>query len=157
MRHRTRFVPIIAVAAFAASGCGSQSHTRSKLVAVADPVCQKVAEKREAANAALQTVAASSTKTLKVLARVAPIVASYEHNEVLLLSNLKAPASQAKDWQEMLTGMRELANDSTQLGIEAKAKKLGAVREIDLRGRIVQQRIGAIATRDGFTFCGRTS
>jgi hypothetical protein len=163
MSNRLRFAPIAAVTvltALAAAGCGSSSsqpHKTSALVATADPVCHKVAVKREAANAALHEVSSSSTKTLQVLARVAPGIASVEHNAVVVLSKLKPSASEATEWDAILLGMRLLAEDTTKLAAAAHANNLIEVRHIDTNGKQLQEKLAVIAKRNGFAYCGVTS
>jgi len=144
---------LAATAALAASGCGSTS--RSPLVARADPICKPVATKRTAVNAAL--AGKSQTKALEVLAREAPSVAALEIETVDRLRTLKAPNALSNDWQQLLVGMQKLAEDNQKLGAAAKAKNATAVQRVDGEGQQVRQQLTVIATRDGFTYCGRAS
>jgi outer membrane PBP1 activator LpoA protein len=155
-----RGLPTVSVAVLAAlvlAGCGSQSHKPSKLVAAADPICRSIAERREQANAQLRTVSKSSTETLALMARLAPEVSAYEHHETQLLASLKVSGSQARSWQALLAGIKALADDTTRLGVEARAKNLSALRATIASGERLQQQLGAIAGKEGFVYCGRTS
>jgi hypothetical protein len=160
MSQRLRFAPIAAVIVLAAlaAGCGSsQSHKPSALVTAADPICQKVAAQREAANSALHGVSHSTTKTLRILARIAPSVATIEHNAVVTLSKLKPSSSEAHEWTTILLGMRLLAEDTTKLATAAKANNIAEVHHIDASGKQLRERLAVIAKRNGFSYCGVTS
>jgi hypothetical protein len=163
MPRKLRLVPVALVLAIAAAGCGSSSNgsssntSKAKLVAQADPICKQVSVERTAANSAVQNVASSTSKTLQVLARVAPPVAVDEHHAIVRLRALEAPASLASDWQKLLTGMEQLANDAAATGTDAKAGNYKDVTSITASGRKLREQLAAIATRDGFTYCGRTS
>jgi hypothetical protein len=155
MSQKLRLVPIAAIAAIAAAGCGSQSHKPSPLVAAADPICQTVAAQTASANAALREVSTSTAKTLHVLARVAPGIASSEHRAVDMLGALRQSGSQTDDWHTMLLGLRQLADVSTQLAAAARAKNLGDIHQIIAGGVKIQRELAIIAARDGFAYCGR--
>jgi outer membrane PBP1 activator LpoA protein len=159
MSHKLRLTLLAVLAAVVLTACGGSSATssRAELVAKADPICKQVAAKRSAANAELSKAGATSTKGLKVLARVAPGVADDEHQAVAQLRSLKAPTDLTSDWQQLLNGMQKLADDATEIGTEAKAGQLKKVEAITASGRTLRQELTAIASRDGFTYCGRTS
>jgi hypothetical protein len=146
--------------ALAAAGCGSSSsqpHKTSALVATADPVCHKITVKREAANAALHEVSSSTTKTLHVLAQVAPGVASVENNAVTVLSKLKPSSAEATEWDAILLGMRLLAGDTSRLAAAAKANDIAEVHSVDAAGKQLQEKLAVIAKRNGFSYCGISS
>lgn len=159
---------VVLACVLACAGCGSQSqagsghttpvaqagHGRSKLVAAADPVCKRVAERRKADNEAVRAASKSSAETLHVLARLAPGLAAEQHSLARFLSTQKPGASEAHDWQAMVAGVRQLADDTTQIAAAAKTSDLAAVHSIDASGRLVQKRLAVIAARDGFTYCG---
>lgn len=160
MSHKLCAIPLAVLAAVALAACGGSSSTtltRAELVAHADPVCEQVSAKRTAANDELSKDGATSAKGLQLLARVAPGIAVDEHHAVDELRTLKAPTTLTSDWQQMLAGMQTLADDTAQIGIEAKAKKLKKVEAITSSGRSLRQQLTTIASRDGFTYCGRTS
>jgi hypothetical protein len=158
MPRKLRLAPVALVIALVAAGCGSSSDTgASKLVAEADPICKQVSVERTAANTAVSNASSSTAKTLQVLARVAPPVAADEQRAIVRLRALKAPASLASDWQKLLAGMEQLANDATKIGADAKSGHYKDVTLLTANGRTVREQITAIATRDGFTYCGRTS
>jgi ABC-type enterochelin transport system substrate-binding protein len=157
MPHKPRHVALVALAAIAIAGCGSSGSALSKagLVAKADPICKQVSVARDAANAALSKT--SSSKQLQVLARIAPAVAAAEHQAVDQLRALKAPAALAANWQQMLNGMQQLADDTARLVHDAKANDIKAVEAITSSGRVMRQHLTVIANHIGFTYCGRTS
>jgi hypothetical protein len=159
MVHKLRIAAVLVIlSALAAAGCGSQqANGHTQLVAQADPICKQVAAKRSAANSALPSSLVAPKQTLQVLARVAPGVAAYEHDAVRRLRALSPPASLAQDWQEMLAGMQRLANDTSTIGYDAKAKKFDKAHQVVVSGRKLQERLNVIATRDGFAYCGRAS
>jgi hypothetical protein len=158
MPSKLRLAPIAIVIAIAAAGCGSSSNpAKAKLVAEADPICKQVSVKRSAANAAVQQAGRSTSKTLTTLARVAPPVAVDEHQAIIRLRALKAPASLASDWQKLLNGMAQLANDATEIGDDAKAGEYKAITSLTASGRKLREQLTEISTRDGVTYCGRTS
>jgi hypothetical protein len=153
-------IPLAMLAVVALTGCGGSSPTtltRAELVAHADPVCKQVSARRSAANDELTKAGATSAKGLQLLARVAPGIAAYEHQAVDQLRTLKAPTTLTSEWRQMLTGMQTLADDTSQIGVEAKANKLKKVESITSSGRSVREKLTTIAARDGFTYCGRTS
>jgi hypothetical protein len=172
MSRQLRIVTVAIVTAFAAAGCGGTStgtgtstttsssigvrHVAAAkpLVARADPICKLVATKREAANNSLH---GTSKSTLETLARLAPKVSVVEHQALTQLLKLKAPAAVAQDWREMLAGIKQLADDTTQISIDAKANDLKAVEALTASGRSLRTKLTAIAERDGFAYCGRTS
>jgi hypothetical protein len=156
MSRRLRLAPIVVVVAALAAACGSgSSSARSKLVAQADPICKQVATKRLAANKAISAAGTSTEKQLEVLARLAPGVATAEHEAIVRLRTIKAPSSLAHDWQELLAGMQQLADDATHIAADAKAKNEKGVKAFVTKGRAVRQKLVVIDARDGFSYCGR--
>jgi hypothetical protein len=160
MSLKRRAIPLAMLAVIALAGCGGSSSktlTRAELVAHADPICKQVATRRTTANEQLNKAGATSAKGLQLLAQVAPGVAAYEHEAIDRLRTLKAPTTLTNDWQQLLAGMQTLADDAAQIGVQAKAKQLKRVESITKSGRSVREKLTTIATRDGFTYCGRTS
>jgi hypothetical protein len=164
MYRMPRLAPVLMFAALLTAGCGGSSNngsgstTGSKgFIAQADPICKQVSDVRTAANEAVNKASPSKTKELTVLARVAPGVASDEQHAVSKLRALQPPSSLSGDWNVLLNGMQTLASDASRIGSDAKAKKLTNVESLTKSGRTLRQRLTAIATRDGFTYCGRTS
>jgi hypothetical protein len=149
----------LAATAVIAAGCGS-SHpsARAQLVAKADPICRLIAEKRAATNKEINSARTlTGPNTLKIIARTAPGVAAYETQAVAQLRTIPAPASLAGDWNEMLAGLQQLANDTALLGKAAKTNNVKQGEAVVASSRKTRQRLTQIATRDGFTYCGRTS
>ncbi len=161
MPYKLRLAALATSAALCAcaAGCGGSSQTASnpQLVAQADAICKTVAAKRSAANAKLHSTATSTSKSLKTLAQVAPVMALEERRAIDRLAALQTPISSASEWRLMITGLRLLANNASQLALDAKANSIGRVQKTDAEGRQVRQRLDAIAARNGFTYCGRAS
>jgi ABC-type enterochelin transport system substrate-binding protein len=160
MSSKLRLAPIAALAAILLAACGSSSHstlTRAELVAQADPICKQVAVSRKAANDALSKVGSSTSKELRLLARVAPGVATLELQAVERLRSLKPQSSLSHEWQQLLDGMHQLASDAVTIGADAKANKLKSIESITSAGKKLRERLTTIASRNGFTYCGRTS
>ncbi len=158
MPRTLRLAPIAVVVALAVAGCGtSGSNANAKFVAEADPICKQTLAKRSTANSEVSKVGSSTTKTLAVLARVAPPVAAEEHHAIAQLRALKAPASLSTDWRQLLAGMEVLANDASQIGEHAKAHDYAAIVSLTASGRKIREGLIPIAVQGGFTYCGRTS
>jgi hypothetical protein len=165
MSCTSRLAPVLMFAALLAAGCGgssgssgSTSATTGKgFIAQADPICKSVSDIRTAANEAVNKASPSKSKELAVLARVAPGVASDEQRAVGKLRALQPPSSLSGDWHTMLTGMQKLADDAAQIASDAKAKNLKEVESLTKSGRTLREQLTAIAGRDGFAYCGRTS
>jgi hypothetical protein len=180
MSQKLKLVPLVALATLAAAGCGNQSHTPSSptpsstasssttpagarphglsaLVAAADPICQRVATSTENANTTLRKVSDSTAKTLRVLARVAPSIASEEAKAVSALGALTQSGSQSETWHTMLVYMRALATKDAQLAAAAKAGNIRAVHSTVAGGSPIQRRLTALAERNGFVYCGHAN
>jgi hypothetical protein len=160
MSSKLRLAPIAALVAILLAACGSSSHTtltRAELVAQADPICKQVANRRKDANDALSKAGPSTTKELRLLARVAPGVATLELQAVERLRSLKPQSSLSHEWQQLLDGMHQLASDAATIAADAKANKLKSIESITSDGKKLRERLTTIASRNGFTYCGRTS
>jgi hypothetical protein len=155
--QKLRLAAVAALAAIAATGCGAAGQSQSPFVAQADPICKQVALRRLAANEGLRGKSASRARSLEALARVAPGVAAYERQALDRLRALKAPPSLVNGWRLLLAGMRVLANDTAQIGVDAKAKNYKAVQSIVSSGQRLRQQLAVVATEHGFSYCGRTS
>ncbi len=148
---------LLLCAVLAIAGCGGVT-ARGRFVDQADAICKQVAARRLAANAALSKAGKrSSANALDALAEIAPGVGAYEHDAVLRLSTLKAPASMTQEWQRMLTGMDQLASDTTRLGTDAKSKNVEGGEALLVNSQRVHRELTTLATHEGFTYCGRTS
>ena len=169
MTHKRRIlVPLLAVIL---AGCGGSQtltgpHTaagahaisgaQKELIAKADPICAKASAKRAAANASLGTGASlSSPKTLFAIAQTGPGVAAAEKQAVAKLRELKAPASLEHDWQTLLAGLQTLARATAKLTAYAKENNPQGAKELVAGTQSTRTQLLAIATRDGFTNCGR--
>jgi hypothetical protein len=157
--QQLRLAALAAVAVIAAAGCGSQAAAspRAHLIAQADQICKQVATLRAADNKEVHNASTSAAKLLDALTRLAPVAAAYERQAVDRLRTLTVPASLTHDWQEMLAGIQQLANENTELASNAKSKNIKGVQLVSSRSAKERQQLAALATRDGFTYCGRTS
>lgn len=143
--------------AILAAGCGGGGKSGAGLVAQADPICKQVAAKRALANAALHLKGNTRARELAVLAEVAPGIAVYEQDAVERLRALKPSAAQSRDWKKLLAGIEQLAGDTHQIAVAAKAKDYNGVTRIVNDGRALRQELSVIAARNGFKYCGITS
>jgi hypothetical protein len=159
MYRMPRLAPVLILVAVGVAGCGGSgpATNRQTFVAQADPICKQVSVERTTANAAVSKASPSKTKELAVLARVAPGVASDERQAVVRLRTLTPPSSLSSDWHVLLTGMQQLASDATQVAADAKANEFKDAETVTSSGRHLREQLTAIAARDGFTYCGRTS
>jgi hypothetical protein len=160
---RLSLIAPLAASAIALAGCGGGSSNNAgggpkhdKLVAVADPICQRLAEKRAAANASVKAVP-GTTGQLKELTQVGPEIAEAEHDAVILLSKLKPSEAEAQEWHAILVGMNALARDTASLVNAAKKNDLSEVHKIDANGQAVRKQLTIIAKRNGFVYCGITT
>jgi hypothetical protein len=158
---KSRLAVLAVLMSIAAAGCGGGSSSgggsKAQLVAQADSICKPVAVQRATANTAVGKVSVSTTKELQLLARLAPPIALVEHSAVARLDVLKAPSSLSRDWQVLLSGIKQLADDTSAIATDAQAKNLKAVESITTSARTLREQLTTIATRDGFTYCGRDS
>jgi hypothetical protein len=150
---------LLALATVLLTACGS-SHSapapQRKLIAEADPICASASAKRAEANARLgQVTSYSNPKTLASIAETAPGVGAYESQAVAKLRTLTAPASVASEWQTMLAGLDHLAKATAQLGVYAKEKNATGAEKLLTGTKATREQLLEIATRLGFTSCGR--
>lgn len=135
----------LAATMLVASGCGSstKSLTRAELTAKANAICKTVTTK----------LAGSNVKTQQDIARVAPELASFEEAALTDLGKLVPPAELADDWRQFVAGAQTLAENTSKLGEYAKANKLKQAQGLITSSQAVQQRMVAIARRDGLKSC----
>jgi hypothetical protein len=163
-------VPLVlgAVTLFAALGCGESSKTSlsgrtdsatapsasdspaaSRLIAEADVICRRLnnalAASKSAGKNASQIVSASSRH------------AALERRTVAELNELTAPTSLTRDWKQIISFRRTLADDLIKLAHLAKVENSTAIRSLAASKTRVHDELTRIATRDGFKDCSTFS
>jgi ABC-type dipeptide/oligopeptide/nickel transport system ATPase component len=147
---RTRLAALaLTGAALGASGCGKSAKplTRAQLIAKADVVCRRINRK----------LSSITIKSQQDIARVAPKLAAYEQEALTDLTKLVPPMALANDWKEIVAGAQTLADNVAKLGEYAKSNNIKAARPLIASSSKIQQRIQAIAKRDGFQDCSKTA
>ena len=155
MAHKLRVAfSIAALAAVAATGCGSQAAAGgpSHVISQADAVCKQVEARSAAINASLSKV---RSQQMKEIAKVAPGFSQFELQAVERLRALAVPASLAGEWRELLAGMQQLAVDTARLGVAAGAGNSKGMEAINASGQPIRSRLEGIAQHVGFKYCGR--
>jgi hypothetical protein len=143
----------LAVAALLAAGCGGQSPlSRAALVQRADAICKRIGARRAVANATVGSV--TTQHALKELVHVVPAVVFYERKAIAEMRKLKPPTTLSADWQKLLVGAQERANNTVQIYTLAKARNLEGAQAVILHSRPAEQRLAVLARHDGFTRCG---
>jgi hypothetical protein len=144
-RRHLATLALAAAAVLAASGCGSSPKplTRAELTVKADTICRSVTAR----------LTKNAIKTQQDIARVAGELASFEQSALTKLSKLVPPAELADDWKQFIAGAQTLAENTSRLGEYAKANKLKASRGLITSSQATQQKMTAIAKRDGLKDC----
>jgi hypothetical protein len=144
-------IALVATAIAVVAGCGesstSKSLTKTELIAKADPICAHF----------FVELHAHGTKTASELAAKVQELAANEQIEVRELSKLSAPASLSTDWKTIIAGHRTMATDSVRLAQYAREGKLQTAGALITAGQSAEQQVIAIAARDGFKDCARSS
>lgn len=146
----TRALVAIALVAMTlvAAGCGSSSKplTRAELTKKANTICKKVTVK-------LQAATKKGVGTVQQIAHLAPELASFEETALVELGKLIPPAELESDWKTFLSGAQTLAENTSKLGEYAKANNLKGAKSLIKSSTTTQQRMVAIAKRDGLKDC----
>lgn len=155
MTTRLRFVlAIAALTALTAAGCGSSASTpKAKLIASADAICKPLNVRRRAANAEVGAV--TTAAALPKVARIAPGLAADERSAVAELRKLTAPAALTENWQKIVAGMQELADNTATLGDDARVGDLASVKQVIHTDQQKERELITIAATVGFAHCGR--
>jgi hypothetical protein len=157
--HRlSALIPVVTVAAMLA-GCGGSgsdgpSLTRAQLVARATPICRATVKTRVEASKKLEKENTAAGPPFAALAASAPALGASQTRAVAQLRKLSPPASLAKDWQSLLAGLQQLADDTAKIGADAKEKNIKAIEAIVSGGTGARTRLVTIAKRDGLEPCG---
>ena len=152
MAHTRIALFALATITVVGAGCGSNrpsngpDMTRAELTARADAVCRRMNTMRHS----ITTGIASFERDYVLL--LPPLVA-YERSAVTELGRLTPPASLAGDWQEIITNIRTLTKNTATTIEYARSNNLKGLSELNTPDNEADQRIFAIATRDGFSDC----
>ena len=144
--RRTRLAAVVLTAAtLAVSDCGGSSKplTHAELTTKANAICKTVTAK----------LASKTIKTRQEIARVAPELAAFEETALAELGKLVPPANLANDWKQFVAGAQTLAENTAKLGEYVRTNNAKAGRSLIASTTSVQQRMVAVAKRDGFTAC----
>ncbi len=91
--------------------------------------------------------------TVSEMATLLPPRATLERQTAKELSTLTPPATLARDWRQILAYRRTLADELAQLGQDAKAKDVKAVKALIPSKKRTHGKLSALATRAGFKDC----
>ncbi|HEY5261468.1 MAG TPA: hypothetical protein VIJ33_05105 [Solirubrobacteraceae bacterium] len=136
----------LVAAALALTGCGESSPkplTRAELTAKANAICKAVTAK-------LPKKAAGS---MQEIARLAGKLASSEQGALTELSKLVPPADLESDWKTFIADAEKLAENTAKLGEDAKSNNLKVAGPLISSSENLEQRMLAIAKRDGIKNC----
>jgi hypothetical protein len=160
----------LVAAALAASGCGGSSKgtatatsasaasqtssaasskplTRSELIARGDAICYRLNAKR----------ASLTINRPQDYERLVPPLATYELAAAAEMGRLTPPTSMARDWQQMVSGARTVAQATGRFHTYAEASTGKIARTIDLvLGKGIDELVHA-AKHAGFKDCSRFS
>jgi hypothetical protein len=125
----------------------SDSRSTAEFIARSDAICRRL-------NTRL-AIGVSGNLTVREMARLMPPRAGLEGETASELSRLKPPTELARYWRQILTYRRMLADELGQLGRDAKAKDLKAVKALFPSKRRAHSKLSALATRAGFKDCSR--
>lgn len=145
-RTHVASVALAVATMLAIAGCGGSSEkplTRAELTAKANAICKTVTAR----------FASRSIGNSKELARVIPELASFEQNALAELSKLVPPAELADDWKKFVSGAETLAENTSKLSEDVKAKGLKNAGSLIAQSEAIQQQMQATARRDGLVGC----
>ena len=181
MLHAHLAALALAASALAASGCGSSSKNGSTsasagtsantttvqssnpaatvpvAVASGKPLthAQWIA-KGDAICARLSTQLAENTaKTQPELAYALAQGALYTRAALTQLAKLVPPSPKETDWQEFLTGLEEMASNSTTLSHITQAGNFNVKLPLLAATELIQKRIQVVSKHNGFKHCSR--
>lgn len=119
--------------------------THGEWIAKADAIC------------AHTNLVTESTKLKypKDFARVLPQLALYHKTEAVELSKLVPPQDKAADWKKIIDGVNLVGAYVAQMAQYAQANNMSSAKPLLLRGNKVQERVSAIAKRNGFKECSK--
>jgi hypothetical protein len=119
--------------------------TRAQWIAKGDAICARLAAQRMG----------STVKTQQEFARALTQYALYDRSELPQLAKLVPPSSKENDWQEFLTGLREVSTNSVALAKIAQAGNFDVNLPLLATTQLIRERIHALARHDGFKQCSR--
>jgi hypothetical protein len=117
--------------------------TRTALIASANAICSRL-------RGHLLAVA-KAQNTQQIFSRAA----TYEHKALVELQKLNPPAELSRDFAQILAGVNTMAEDSTKLIEDTKAKDMSAAEALSRSYDPVKREVVSIARRDGLSECAR--
>lgn len=154
---------VLVTCLFAISGCGgstasisstSSGHsvpvvqtrplTRAQLIAKTDAICLRVHAK----------LASTTARTVQQLGSTTPELSAYEEQAVADLRQLTPGGGAfADDWNEIVEGIRVLANDTAKVGAYARANDFAKAHNLIEEFTAARQRVLRVSKRAGFIGC----
>jgi hypothetical protein len=160
MDHKHRLLLLLPTACAIASllgGCGgTKPLTRAQLIAKASVICRGTIAKRLQAEKTL-VPEPSGAPPLRALAASAPQLAASQSQAVAQLRALDPPASLAHDWQKLLAGLQQLADETARIGADAKAKNVKAIEKAATEAHGSRSRTFEAGYRAGLIVCGNAN
>jgi hypothetical protein len=156
-----RVVPVVAAVAVVAAGCGGSGAkplTKAEFVKRGDAICTKYRNKNQALNAKAParnpTDPSATDAQVKASAPILRELASNLRSAKSEFGKLSPPSDVAKDWQNTLDDLDQLAsklNDAAQA-----AESVDRQRVVNLYADILRlnHRVDTFETDYGFTVCG---
>jgi hypothetical protein len=159
MRRTGIAVPALATSAIAAlvlaaSGCGSTPKpplTRAQLTSKADAICRTVTAKLEA------TSKGESASTPQQLERLTTKVSGFEQEALSELTALVPPPALEAQWQRFVDGAQRIAEATAKIGEYIASKDTTASKAVISEVQATQERMVAIAKRNGFKDCEKVA
>jgi hypothetical protein len=98
---------------------------------------------------------ALSANTQQQVAQAFTQLSDYERAALVSLAKLGPPSSKENDWQLYLTGIQEIATNSTSLAAAAQVGQFRSNSALVITIQTLKEHIDATARRDGFTQCSK--
>jgi len=164
---------LLGITLIAASGCGSSNSssndvsnakaatggtsppmTQSELTSKANHACKRI----NAKITYYSNLKPSNKQDLlssEAALRATPHVVSVEHTAWTELTKLTPPPAIASDWNQIVTGVHELASDTQRYGEYIAAKNKNGIITVARSGASLLQRIHTLAARHGLSDCAK--
>jgi hypothetical protein len=117
--------------------------TRAEWIAKGDAICAQLNTQ----------LAANVVDKSNGFATVLPQAAAYEHAEVVQLTKLVPPSSQAKDWHMFLAETQRWSENTAKLGASAKSGHFTLSTPLVALTTKIRANVVSIAKREGFKYC----
>lgn len=127
----------------AVAPAGGQPLTKARLIAKANSICRRANTQRDALTA----------RTEPELARILSEGLAYDRGEASALGKLVPPAAMASDWQQLLTNLQAIVEDTKKTIPLLQSGISGNAQPFIQAGKEAQKHVAIIATHDGLTVC----